>query len=79
MSTHSSVSPPASVADLGPFVRSRKNTRWTAHIPDDGTPLCVDRDDAFGVEWVEDTPDYYPEVDQWFSLCDRCLFRLSDR
>lgn len=79
MSVHPPAQPPASVADLDPFLRTRNKTRWKAHVPDGDTPLCVDCDTAFGVEWVEDIPEYYPAPDEWFSLCSRCLERLERR
>lgn len=79
MSLRSRPKKPGSVSDLDPFLRTRNNARWIAHIPDGSKPLCVDNEDAFGVEWVEDLPEFYPGVDEWFSLCDRCLERLDDR
>lgn len=70
---------PTSVNDLDPFIRTRKKNRRKAHIPDGDKPLCVDCSDAFDVEWKEDSPAFYPDADEWFSLCDRCLDRFSEQ
>lgn len=78
MSLRSHHKKPDSVSALDSFLRTRNNARWIAHVPDGSKPLCVDKEGAFGVEWVEDFPEFYPG-DEWFSLCDRCLERLDDR
>lgn len=68
---------PASVSDLDRIVYARGKNRRTAHISTgNATPLCV-RADAFDTDWKEDPTDLYPDPDDWFNLCGRCLARYE--
>lgn len=69
---------PASVNDLNRIVYSRGKNRRKAHIPSekgDG-PLCV-RADAYDTDWKGASTDLYPDPDDWFVLCERCLSRYE--
>lgn len=67
--------PPTSVKDLDSFIYAKSKSRRTAHIPGDEGPLCAS-EDAW-TEWREGVCSHYPDPDDWFSLCGRCLNRLD--